>query len=310
MPLPPLPNPKSRRERIRGLSRGVPATVFLGSTLMGMNALQTASLAIRPLSRSRFRKVNRWAADTWWGLCVTLGERLHDVNLELTGDDVPMRENAIVVVNHQDMADITFLMAFARSKDRLGDLKWFVKKPIKYVPGIGWGMVFLDCLFVERNWSADRASIEATFQRILDDRIPIWLISFVEGTRTTPDKVARSQEYARKQGLAPLEHVLIPRTKGFVASMQGLRNYIDAVYDLTIGYERGVPNLWQYIKGFAPRAHLHVRRYPVSSLPESEEEMGAWLHERFREKDQLLARFYERGAFAAGEDPRERDERD
>lgn len=297
MPLPPLPDPSRRRERLRGLSRGIPAAAFLGSSLLAFNALQTASVAIRPLSRTSFRRVNRWAADTWWGWCVSLGELLHDVRLEITGDDVPMRESAILVVNHQDMADITFLMAYARSKDRLGDLKWFVKKPIKYVPGVGWGMVFLDCLFVERSWSADRSSIEATFKRILDDRIPLWLVSFVEGTRVTPEKIAKSQTYAEQHGHTPLHHVLLPRTKGFVASVQGLRTHIDAVYDLTLGYEEGVPNLWQYIKGFAPHAHLHVKRYPVRSLPASDDDLAAWLHARFREKDELLVHYYENGSF-------------
>lgn len=297
MPLPPLPDPKRKRDRIRGLSRAIPAVSFLGSTLLAFNAVQTASLGVRLVSLPAFRKFNRWAADTWWGWCVTGGELLHDVKLIITGDDVPMRENAIVVVNHQNMADITFLMAYARSKDRLGDLKWFVKKPIKYVPGVGWGMVFLDCLFVERQWTADRSSIEATFKRILDGDVPIWLISFVEGTRVTPDKIERSRAYAQERGIEPLEHLLVPRTKGFVASVQGLRSHIGAVYDLTLGYVEGVPTLWQYIQGYAPRAHLHVRRYPIDKLPESDDELSVWLHDRFVEKDQLLAHYYEHGVF-------------
>jgi 1-acyl-sn-glycerol-3-phosphate acyltransferase len=297
MPLPPLPEPESLRERAKSLSVAVPIVAFLGSTLLAANALQTASLSVRPISRSAFRKVNRWTADTWWGLCVTAGEAIHDVELVITGENVPMRENAILVVNHQNMADITFLMSFARSKDRLGDLKWFVKKPIKYVPGIGWGMVFLDCLFVERRWTADRASIEATFARILEDRVPMWLISFVEGTRVTSEKIEESKSYAEAKGFEPLRHVLVPRTKGFVASVQGLRGHVEAIYDVTIGYEQGVPTLWQYIKGYAPRAHLHVRRYPLDDLPDGEDDLSAWLLDRFREKDALLEHFYEHGAF-------------
>ena len=299
MPLPPLPEPESLRERARGLTIAVPTVAFLGSALLAANAVQTASVPLRPFSRQAFRKVNRWTADTWWGLCVTVGDVIHHVTLVLTGDDVPMRENAILVVNHQNMADITFLMAYARSKDRLGDLKWFVKKALKYVPGVGWGMVFLDCLFVERQWSADRASIEATFSRILQDAIPIWLISFVEGTRSTSEKIDQSKAFAKERGLEPLDHVLVPRTKGFVASVQGLRSHIDAVYDVTIGYENGVPTLWQYIKGYAPRAHLHVRRFPISDVPTEEAALSSWLHDRFREKDALLSHFYEHGSFPA-----------
>ena len=205
----------------------------------------------------------------------------------------------IVLSNHQDMPDITFLMAFARSKGRLGDLKFFVKQPIKYVPGVGWGMVFLDCLFVKRNWTADRDSVERTFARLNGDKVPVWLVSFVEGTRITPVKLAASREYARSNGLTPPEHTLVPRSKGFVASVQGLRDSLDAVYDVTIGYPDGVPDLWQYARGFAKVAHLHVRRYAIAELPESPQELAAWLHDRFREKDRLLAGFYSDGAFPA-----------
>ena len=203
MPLAPLPNPENIKLRLRGLLVAMPAVAFLGSSLMAANAVQMASLPVLPISRSAFRKTNRWVANTWWGWCVTAGEVIHDISLVVSGDDVPMRENAIVIVNHQDMADITFVMAFAKSKDRLGDLKWFVKKAIKIVPGVGWGMVFLDCIFVDRQWTSDRASVQAAFRRFSRDSIPIWLVSFVEGTRLTPEKLVQSQRYARQLGINP-----------------------------------------------------------------------------------------------------------
>jgi 1-acyl-sn-glycerol-3-phosphate acyltransferase len=297
MPLPPLPDPKSIGRRIQSLSIAIPTVAYLGTTLLAGITVQSAAVAVRPFSRAAFRKVNRWAADTWWGICVSEGERLYDVRLVLTGDEIPMRENSIVVINHQSMSDITFLMSFARSKDRLGDMKWFVKKNIKYVPGVGWGLLFLDNFFVERSWTEDRASIESTFKRILEDDIPIWLLTFPEGTRVSEKKVQGARAYAKAKNLEPLSHLLIPRTKGFAASVQGLRSHIDAVYDLTLGYEKGVPTLWQYIKGYAPQAHMHVRRFPIQDLPEDTDALSQWLHERFRVKDALLSSFYEKGAF-------------
>lgn len=297
MPLPPLPDPDDRAARISGLVRGVPASAFLFSSLIAINAAQTASLAVRPISRGTFRKFNRWAADTWWGWCVTSAELLHDTKIIVTGDYVPKGENALLFANHQQMPDITFLMAYARTKDRLGDLKWFAKDIIKYVPGVGWGMWFLDCPFVKRDWSKDKDSIDQTFARIRRDRIPVWLMTFPEGTRITPEKAERSRVYARKHGLAPWEHVLVPRTKGFVASVQGLRGHLDAVYDVTIAYERGVPTLWQFVKGFVRVAHLHVRRFPTDTLPDDDTALGAWLLHRFEEKNHLLDTFYREGKF-------------
>ena len=297
MPLPPLPDPPSRAARAAALARALPAVAVLSSTLLVINAAQTASLAVLPLSPLLFRRFNRWAANTWWGWCVTGAELLHDVRLLVTGDEVPPRENALVIANHQQMPDINFLMAYARTKDRLGDLKWFAKSAIKYVPGVGWGMWFLDCPFVDREWSRDRASIERTFERLRSGKAPFWLITFPEGTRLTADKVESSQRHAVERGLTPTRHVLLPRTKGFVASAQGLRSELDAVYDVTIGYEQGVPTLWQFTKGWAKCAHLHVRRYPIATMPEGDDELATWLRERFVDKDRLLDELYRTGRF-------------
>lgn len=298
MPLPPLQDPDSPAERAAALARAVPAGALLFTTLLGFNAAQTASLVVRPVSKQTFRRFNRWAADSWWGMCVTTAELLYDVKLQVTGDEVPARENALVLANHQQMADITFLMAYARSKGRLGDLKWFVKDAMKYVPGVGWGMWFLDCPFLKRDWAEDRASIERTFSAFLREDIPMWLISFPEGTRLTEQKLQASRAYAAERSLSPLRHVLTPRTKGFVASVHGLRDHVRAVYDVTLGYERGVPTLWQFMKGYARRAHLHVRRWPIEQLPRDDEALASWLLARFEEKDALLEGFYARGGFA------------
>jgi 1-acyl-sn-glycerol-3-phosphate acyltransferase len=266
-------------------------------TLLFVNLLQLSSLVVLPFSRKAFRAVNRWCADTWWGLCVTAADRLYKVQVIFTGDDVPMRESALVVANHQQMPDIPAIMKFARTKDRLGDLKFFVKKQLKWVPGMGWGMQFLDCLFIDRDWSADRETIRTTFSRLVDDRVPVYLVSFVEGTRLTLPKLAAAQQYSQSHDLRAPTHTLVPRTKGFAASVEGLRSHIDAVYDLTIAYRGGVPSLWQYMKGLVRQIHVHVRRFPINELPDSADDVRQWLLDRWHEKDDLLEHFYTAGAF-------------
>lgn len=297
MPLPPLSEPPGRLRRVVDNARAVLVSVAGMAALIVLNAAQTASLAILPISRCTFRRFNRWCANTWWGGCVVLAEKLNRTRLVVTGVDLPERENAIVISNHQQMPDITTLMALARSKRRLGDLKFFVKKALKWVPGIGWGMQFINCPFVERDWTSDRERIARTFHTLTHERIPLWMVSFVEGTRVTPEKVAASQKFARERGLAVLHHVLTPRTKGFVATVEGLRRHVSAVYDVTIGYVGGVPTLWQFVKGRVQDIHVHVRRFPLDELPRLEAELSAWLHDRFEEKDRLLSHFYATGAF-------------
>src|SRR5205807_2078754 len=119
-----------------------------------------------------------------------------------------------------------------------------------------------------------------------------FLVSFLEGTRLTPEKLARAQDYARERGLAVPKHTLIPRTKGFVATVTGLRSHLDAVYDVTIAYPGRTPTLVNCYEARVDRIEVRVRRYAISELPESEEELAAWAFARFEEKDEALARFF------------------
>ena len=297
MPLPPLSNDENFAKRLwRNLRVAIPVAFWFGF-LMVINLTQTLSLVIKPFSATTFRRVNRWCAGTWWGGCVVFAERFNGTRIIVSGEDLPSDENVLVVSNHQQMPDITTIMALARNKGRLGDLKFFVKHAIKWVPGIGWGMQFLNCPFLKRDWSADREKIDATFDTLVRERIPMWLVSFVEGTRATEAKIRASTEWALERGIEPTRHVLIPRTKGFAASVEGLGDHLDAVYDLTIGYVEGVPSLWQFITGRVKQIHVHIRRFPADELPKIETELKQWLMERFYEKDALLEEYYETGVF-------------
>lgn len=304
MPLGPLSEPRSLIIRFAGTIKGVVTILFFMSTLLGFNLFQVGTCVIGLFSQKTFRALNRWSANTWWGWCVSWAQKLYGLNVITTGDDVPKGELAIVIANHQGFSDIPVIFTLARTKDRLGDLKWFVKDTIKYFPGIGWGMLFLDCLFIKRDWTTDSDYIHVVFKKILDNKIPLWLITFVEGTRTNPMKIEAAIKFALEKNLTPLNHVLIPRTKGFVATVEGLRGHVDAVYDLTIGYVDGLPTMWQWLKGYVSRVHLHVRRYDIKDLPHKPEKLAGWLYVKFEEKDALLEHFYCQGAFPlTGESP-------
>ncbi len=296
MPLGPLKTPWTPR-RAWQVTRGVVVWTVLVAILLLFNLIQIASFLIRPFSRKAFRTINTTVAGVWWTACVVVARSLNGTRILITGDDVPDRENAILTPNHQEMPDITVIMDLAVRKHRIGHLKFFVKDVLKWTPGVGWGMYFLGFPFLKRDWTRDRDSIVRTFRSIVDERLPVWMVIFPEGTRFRPHKLERSRRLAEGHGFTPPRHVLLPRPRGFVAAVQALRGHVTAVYDLTIGYEEGVPKLAQYITGVVPRVHLHVRRYPIESLPESGRDLALWLRTRFEEKDLLLDRFYETGEF-------------
>ncbi len=297
MPLGPLTDDAGRLTRWARTVRALPLVSAGFASLLAFNVAQTASLALVPFSRRTFRRFNRWCADTWWGWCVAAAEKFNRTQIVVTGETLPLDDNALIVSNHQQMPDIVALMALAKSKGRLGDLKFFVKHALKWIPGLGWGMQFLNCPFLRRDWTRDRATIHRTFDTLVRERIPMWLVSFAEGTRATPDKIRKSAEWAMERGIEATRHVQIPRTKGFVATIDGLEDHLHAVYDVTIGYVEGVPTLWQLINGSVRRIHVHVRRFPASELPRLERELQEWLLALYREKDDLLEHFYAHGVF-------------
>ncbi len=272
---------------------------FLITSLLIINLFQILSLVVFLFSRRRFRALNRAFANTWWGWCVIYAERFQGVQVVFTGEDLPTDENAIVIANHRDYSDIVMLLCLGARKGRLGDMKWFVKDVLKYLPGVGWGMLFLDCIFVKRNWTADRASVEKTFAKVNLNYIPIWLVSFLEGTRLTPAKLIASQRHMARLNLAPTSQVMVPRTKGFVASVRGLGGHIQAVYDVTIAYEGTVMKLWELLVGIPRKVHLHVRRFPADELPEADRDLADWAITLFAGKESLLKQFKETGTFSS-----------
>ena len=104
-----------------------------------------------PISRPFVRTANRWIGGFWWGLCDIMAAAW-GIDVQISGEHLHSKENVMVTANHQAMTDINTLFRLARRQGRIGDLKWFVKNALKYVPGLGWGMIFLDCIFLKRNW--------------------------------------------------------------------------------------------------------------------------------------------------------------
>lgn len=97
------------------------------------------------------------------------------------------------------------------------------------------------------------------------------------------------------------EHVLIPRTKGFLATvgqMCALPNpHITHIYDFTIGYgeHHVAPNIIQIFtnpRAFAGfKVYVHVKRFAISELPPTHDKraLADWCYERFKEKEKMIS---------------------
>ena len=277
-------------DRIKGdlLAFGV-FSLWIIALVIG-NFFQFLTLLIYPISKRIFHEVNRRMAFWFWALCHHVAKFAGvEINIHAT-TPIPDEENVIVVANHQAAADIFALFALAYQKKRLGDIKWFVKEILRWVPGIGHGMMFLGCIFLNRNWTKDRDRIERTFRHIVNSGVPFWITLFAEGTRIKPSKQQKSDLMAARYHMTPFKHVLFPATKGFLAATQHLKGRLQAVYDVTIHYPDGISHIWYHMHGQRRRIDLYVTRHPIDELPESTEELAEWLVQRYAEKEALLAK--------------------
>lgn len=93
--------------------------------------------------------------------------------------------------------------------------KSFAKKPLRWIPIMGWSWVFNEFAFLERNWNKDSHKIATALNKFLDYKNPISFLFFAEGTRFTQSKHEASVKFANERGLPVLKYHLVPRTKGF-----------------------------------------------------------------------------------------------
>ena len=73
----------------------------------------------------------------------------------------------------------------------LGRCRYFAKFELVWqLPVFGLAMYLMDMVMLKRNWLRDRDSVKTAFASMRRDRHPIWLISYLEGHRATPKRVA------------------------------------------------------------------------------------------------------------------------
>ena len=247
-------------------------------------------LALRPMPF-----VQRWFAypmdlviDIWVS---TFGFLIRIFNLIEVSKDIPdgVQERdrwRIIVCNHQSWVDILLLQTSFRHRAPV--LKFFTKRELIWLPGVGLAMWFLGFPYVYRPSSkatekleARREINQATLQRegarFLEK--PVAVINFVEGSRFTEEK--------RDSRGSPYQRLLAPRRGGISQVMGILGDRVDTVLDVTIQYHGSIPTFWDLLTARSAAATLTVREIPK---PEQDQDaIGRWLHELWLEKDSVLA---------------------
>lgn len=209
-------------------------------------------------------------------------------------------EHIVVTMNHRYEIDWLMAWIIAERYNVIGGTKVYGKESLRYVPTMGWSWVFVESIFLKRDWTKDKKRIHDGVKELVSFPDGYWftLLLFPEGTRFTPEKHEASLEVSRKKGYPELKHHLLPRTKGFAYSMQEMKGKVNAVYDCTIGFKGDQePSLMNVLRGKKIIGHMRIRRHEISKMPDSEEELGVWLRDLFKEKDDLLENFNKTGKF-------------
>ncbi|KAF9903149.1 hypothetical protein EC991_004132 [Linnemannia zychae] len=169
------------------------------------------------------------------------------------------------------------------------------------------GMRFFDFILLKRNdWAHDKRAIEGNLDRV-NPKDPLWLVVFPEGTVVSRGTRKRSTAFAEKAGLTDHKHVLLPRTSGLFVCINKLRGSVDYLYDATVGYsgiaygeipQELYPLPGLYLNQAQPKdINMHLRRFAIKEIPETEPEFVEWVRQRWQEKDQLMEEFYTTGQF-------------
>jgi 1-acyl-sn-glycerol-3-phosphate acyltransferase len=202
----------------------------------------------------------------------------------------------LLISNHQSWPDV-FILQYIFNY-RIPFLKFFVKDELKWVPIMGLVWWALDCPFMKRyskeylakNPHMKGKDLETTkkaCERFKE--MPISVISFIEGTRLTPQK-------QQKQN-SPYRHLLKPKAGGIALVLSAMGEQFTSILDVSIAYDTTENNLWQFWSGKVKKISIHIAKYPVpremlgqdyENDPQFREKFQAWLHETWLAKDQQL----------------------
>ncbi|KAG4030233.1 hypothetical protein MFRU_013g02490 [Monilinia fructicola] len=240
-------------------------------------------------------------AFTNWNWIQVIFEIFNGGKITISGDVLPEGETAIVIANHVSWTDFYMIQALAIRAGMLGRCRWFAKIELRWVPLLGWGIWGMGMPMVSRNWLKDKKELDRVFAGVVVKKWPQWLISFSEATRYTPKKYEETKTWCKENNRPIPKHLLYPRTKGFVTTVQHLRKakHVKAVYDMTIAYSKHnkwheAPTIWESLscgdlsgkRGY--KFHVEVKRFPLDELPESDAGLAKWLETRWIEKGEYL----------------------
>lgn len=126
------------------------------------------------------------AESVWLGIqqiCVSH----NGARISISGDKLPSNESAIVVSNHLAWCDFYLIQELSKRAGMLSRCRWFAKKPLRYVPFLGWGLWAMGMPLISRKWTQDQEEMDRLFKVMKDEALPMCkYYSYNEGDGVHP----------------------------------------------------------------------------------------------------------------------------
>ena len=224
-------------------------------------------------------------------------DNLRPINWRITGlEGLRQDRSYLVCSNHRSWVDIVVLQhVFNR---RIPFLRFFLKRELIYVPLLGAAWWALDFPFMKRYSKSylahhpEKRGQDLETTRRSCERFrgkPISVLNFLEGTRFTPAKKAKSK--------SPYENLLPPKTGGVAFVIEAMGAQFDALLDVTLHYPTGLSSMWDLFSGNVKEVCVNVRSIPIpkeflsGKYQEDEghrEALQNWVKDLWVQKDAML----------------------
>jgi len=145
--------------------------------------------------------------------------------------------------------------------------------------------------YIEKNPHKKGLDIETTHKALkLFRTYPSSIISFVEGTRFTPQK--------KLHQVSPYHYLLKPRAGGISQVIGAMGAQLQPLVDVTIVYSTPNHSLWDFLCHRVPTVDINVRSLIVPEIfkssptaledPYTQSAFRSWLNDRWAEKDEWI----------------------
>jgi 1-acyl-sn-glycerol-3-phosphate acyltransferase len=209
------------------------------------------------------------------------------------GIELAPTKRYLIISNHQSWTDIFAMQGIFHPRTPF--LTFFLKRQLLYVPVFGviwWALGFpymkrFSSAYLAKHPEMKNKDLETTrrfCQRIRGK--PYAIINFVEGTRRTPAKAAKS----------PYRHLLPPKAGGVATALQALDYEFDHVLDVTLTYRGTRTSFSDLLAGRVGEVHAAIREIPLGEIPKGDyftdpayaEAFRAWLNGVWKRKDEQI----------------------